>query len=237
MYIVDVKNLTRFHSCIHKSFLFCFLCSSPPSSAVLHDWKQKRATIGSQCSWLALKIASLDKKIMEYHQIHKKLKTDRQSSRMVHFENLPKINLDKESNEKNGFVVPNQDEHMDGGCSRVCSVFKSTQHKYIKRQLENSKTRGYTCRCLSVISPCRLCLQTETVGSNPMDSERILAGKLDQSYHSTLSYKNGKFLFYVPSFFLFLFGDLDIYKMDSSLQPVSTKNMLVIKKMLTYIFV
>lgn len=173
--------------------------SPPPTTSALHQWKQKRAKIGSQCTWLSLQIHSLDKRIEKLDQINRKLKIERHASKVLNTEPCEnRVNTELTS-EKNG-VIPlssstsslDDQVMINHGCSRTSPVSYSYSHKYIKNTLLPEVKGSYKCHNLHSSLTCRLCVQTRSRGS-PCAAADCLHETLDASYHSNLSYANGMF--------------------------------------------
>lgn len=168
----------------------------PPTTSALHQWKQKRAKIGSQCTWLSLQIHSLDKRIEKLDQINRKLKIERHASKVLNTEPCEnRVNTELTS-EKNG-VIPlssstsslDDQVMINHGCSRTSPVSYSYSHKYINNTLLPEVKGSYKCHNLHSSLTCRLCVQTRSRGS-PCAAADCLHETLDASYHSNLSYAN-----------------------------------------------
>lgn len=183
---LDLKQKIPLRGKRHKS-----IRPVPPSS-ILNQWKQNRVKIGSQCSWLTLKMTALDEKISSLNRLHLKLKTNRTLQKHAFEESHTKQNHTLTQN-KNGFIskeieAPLNENFPEWGCSRSRPVKNTQHHKYVSNEsiCLTFGNRLYRCRCLSAQS-CRICNQLP-------DFDRASAVSLvqlcDLNFHPILSQKN-----------------------------------------------
>jgi len=153
---------------------------------VLNQWKQNRAKIGSQCSWLSLKIATLDEKISSLNKVHTSMRTNR-AIRNQTFDDTSKKQTHSLSSSSE---LTSTTEAAHCGCSRTRPFINKQVHKYIQKpKTENHKaSNGYQCRCVNGYSSCRLCLERSKQDGN---TSRFLVEMCDQNFHAVLSQKNG----------------------------------------------
>ena len=162
----------------------------------MHHWKQKRTKVGSQCSWISLQIESLDKKISCLHKIHRKLKSERQISRIVNFE--PTLKNDEELSTNKNVVLPliinSEEQFSTHGSSRTCSISATWSHNYIRKLpvVQSNTAKCYGCRNLPSVYSCRFCARQPYKKSYQNYYSQNMTAELDASYHSNLSYDNGK---------------------------------------------
>jgi len=147
---------------------------SPPSLEDLHQWKIQRASIGSQCSWLGMKISSLDQKISKLDKLYKMHKHETKRSLDTHTSNDTTCEQSEDSIE-------------DEVCRRVLPFTDFHDHVYIKTK-PSVRTPVYGCRCLPAVTPCYRCLHYQRQYAN--DSRQERTSRLDGGFHSRLSFKN-----------------------------------------------
>jgi len=161
---------------------------APPSN-VLHQWKQNRAKIGSQCSWLTLKMAALDDKISSLNKVHTNLKTSR-TVRNHTFDEAAKRQV--QLNNRNGL---NDTSQADCGCSRTRPLLNSQYHKYLRQNKYISPTSNqdsYSCHCIGGSAGCRFC--TKRFRMDMCSQTKV---ELDQNYHPILSQQSDVSLSYL----------------------------------------
>lgn len=173
---------------------FSDLFRPPPPPNILHQWKQRRTKVGSQCSWLMLKISMLDEKISSLQDNQNKMKTERQAK--LHDQLASKKSILPTEGEKTQSTAPEL-ESSDGAssihvCSRTRPFSNKQHHKYVKKEESIVSPAPYNCRCLHGYSSCRLCSNRNTM-SKIFSKNR--AELCDMSYHPVLSNDNGKCLF------------------------------------------
>ena len=169
-----------------------FIFRPAPPVGILHQWKKSRAKVGSQCSWLTLKMATLDEKISSLNQLHTTLKTSR-TVRNHNYDETPKSQLQSSLHNQNGISPsetghqPHQDTHY--GCSRTRPFISTQYHKYIKWTSCDSiyQEHKYGCRCIDGNKNCRLCAKRIKSDNNVQSRVELC----DQNYHPVLSQKQG----------------------------------------------
>lgn len=166
----------------------------PPPVSILHQWKRSRAKVGSQCSWLILKMAALDEKISSLNHLHTTLKTSR-TVRNHTYEEAAKKQLSSLHN-TNGISISDTShlpQHQDvyHGCCRTRPFISTQYHKYIKQTNTNNDSinpeHKYGCRCIDGNSNCRLCAKQIKVDHEAQSRAELC----DQNYHPVLSQKQG----------------------------------------------
>jgi len=159
--------------------------NSPPSSADLYKWKEKRTQVGSKCSWLTIQIADLDKKLSTITKLHNDLRINRLASRKtIYSTNLtkPKIKDISTSSSDSLFLSP---EEYIGGCSRVHPIAPSSKlHKYIS--IKDHKP-SCTSNCSKPSGSGGGCTQQNF---NTIQQKHLFPEKLDQCYHPSLSFRS-----------------------------------------------
>lgn len=143
----------------------------PPPMEALHQWKRKRSCIGSQCSWLSLKISSLEKKISDLDQI-----SSQHQQKMV----FPKDKYEVNQGPCKNMYEPNELSDNDV-CQRTLPFTNYNTHKYIRKQQHLTDC----LRCFLSVIPCYQCLQCRKPLAKQTRTTRI--GKLDEGFHPMLS--------------------------------------------------
>ena len=176
-------------------FSYIFLFRPPPPVGILHQWKKSRAKVGSQCTWLTLKMAALDEKISSLNQLHTTLKTSRTIRNHTYEESVKKQQSSLHNN--NGIStndighLPQQNQDGYHGCSRTRPFISTQYHKYIKRTTSNNDSinpeHKYGCRCIDGNVNCRLCAKQIKIDHKAQSRAELC----DQNYHPVLSQKQG----------------------------------------------
>ncbi|XP_047135930.1 KAT8 regulatory NSL complex subunit 1-like protein isoform X1 [Hydra vulgaris] len=142
------------------------LVSVPPSPEELYKWRCKQVKLGSQCSWLNLKIPLLDEKIDILNKNHIKLKQKRLSL-----------------NQNTGKNVSNDLFNYEGS-RRTLPVSSHYKHSYVKKDTGSYSDTAVQCHNSENLVPCHLCESFLVQSQNKVNLNAV---QLDHSYHSILS--------------------------------------------------
>jgi len=149
---------------------------NPPPTEALHQWKYQRASIGSLCSWLSMKISSLDENISRLDQLNNTYKRKGKHSMDM-----------RETCYDDATCEDCEDSVGNEICCRALPFTDYDKHLYVKKK-QNPRTLLDSCRCHPAVTPCYRCLYYQR--QYPRDSYHERTSRLDGGFHPRLSFKN-----------------------------------------------